>query len=200
MTDVTGSAHAELVRELARLPGVGQKTAARLAYHLLRRPAEEVRRLADTLVACRERIRRCAVCNTLADSDPCRICGDPERDGATLCVVEQPADLVAIERTGEFRGRYHVLLGALSPLRGIGPDEIDCAGLERRVAEGGIAEVILATNPNVEGEATALWIARRLRPSGVRLTRLAFGLPVGGELDYADDVTVSRSLAGRREM
>lgn len=198
--DVTGSAHADLARELARLPGVGAKTASRLAYHLLRQPSGDVKRLAETILQCRDRIHRCATCNALADSDPCRICAAPDRDPAVLCVVEDSPDLVAIERTGEFRGRFHVLGGALSPLRGVGPEAIDVEGLERRIREGGISEVILATNPNVEGEATALWLARRIKPLGVRVTRIAFGLPVGSELDWADDVTVSRSLGGRREL
>jgi recombination protein RecR len=198
--EITGNAHAELVRELTRLPGIGAKSAGRLAYHLLRLPEGEVRRFAETLLSCRGRIRRCGVCNALADADPCRICSDPGRDGSILCVVEQPQDLVVIERTGEYRGRYHVLGGALSPLKGIGPEEIDTVGLERRVREGGIREVILATNPNVEGEATALFLSRRLKGPDVRVTRIAFGLPVGSELDWADDVTVSRSLGGRREL
>jgi len=198
--DITGSAHEEIVRELSRLPGIGAKTASRLAYHLLRRPEDEVRRLAEVIVSCRNRIRRCAICNALADGDPCRICSDGERDEAIICVVEDSPDLIAIERTGEFHGKYHVLQGVLSPLKGIGPDEIEAAGLERRIEAGGIREVILATNPNVEGEATALYLARRIKPLGVRVTRIAFGLPVGSELDYADDVTVSRSLGGRREL
>ncbi len=198
--DITGSAHSDLARELARLPGIGAKTASRLAYHLLRRPEDDVRRLAETILACRGKIRRCRLCNALADADPCRICAAPERDPSILCVVEDSPDLIAIERTGEFHGRYHVLMGILSPLRGIGPDDIDIAGLERRVREGDVREVILATNPNVEGEATAVYLSRRLKPAGVRVTRIAFGLPVGAELDYADDVTVSRALGGRREL
>jgi recombination protein RecR len=188
-----------LAAEFQRLPGIGAKSAARLAYHLLRSSDEEAERLADAIRDARKAVRRCSVCNTLTEEDPCEICADPRRDPTILCVVEEPGNLVAIEKTREFRGRYHVLWGALSPLKGIGPDEIDVAGLVARVTPE-VREVVLATNPNVEGEATALYLARRLKPTGARLTRIAFGLPVGGDIEYADEVTMARSLENRREM
>ncbi|HSE62650.1 MAG TPA: recombination mediator RecR [Thermoanaerobaculia bacterium] len=188
-----------LVSEFQRLPGIGAKSAARLAYYLLRSPREEAERLASAITESREAVRRCSVCNTLTEADPCEVCSDPERDGSLLCVVEEPGNVAAIEKTREFRGRYHVLWGALSPLRGIGPDEIDVAGLVARVTPD-VREVVLATNPNVEGETTALYIAKRLKPTGVRVTRIAFGLPVGGDIEYADEVTMARSLENRREL
>lgn len=188
-----------LASELQRLPGIGSKSAARLAYHLLRSPREEADRLVSAIANARDTVRRCSLCNTLTEEDPCAVCADPRRDASILCVVEEPSNVVAIERTREFKGRYHVLWGALSPLKGIGPDEIDVAGLLRRMAPE-VKEVILATNPNVEGEATALYLARRLRSNGVRVTRIAFGLPVGGDIEYADEVTVARSLENRREL
>lgn len=188
-----------LASELQRLPGIGAKSAARLAYFLLRSPRDEAERLARAIAESREAIRRCSICNTLTEGDPCDVCADPMRDASLLCVVEDPGNVAAIEKTREFRGRYHVLWGALSPLKGIGPDEIDSAGLTRRITPE-IKEVILATNPNVEGEATALYLARRLKPTGVRVTRIAFGLPVGGDIEYADEVTMARSLENRREL
>jgi recombination protein RecR len=188
-----------LVSEFQRLPGIGAKCAARLAYYLLRAPVEEAGRLSQAISESRAAVRRCSVCNTLTETDPCEICSDPERDASILCVVEEPGNVAAIEKTREFRGRYHVLWGALSPLRGIGPAEIDVEGLVRRVTTE-VAEVVLATNPNVEGEATALYIAKRLKPSPVRVTRIAFGLPVGGDIEYADEVTMARSLENRREL
>ena len=188
-----------LASELQRLPGIGGKSAARLAYHLLRSPHEEAERLARVIAEARAAVRRCTVCSTLTEEDPCEICSDPERDGTLLCVVEEPGNVSAIEKTREFKGRYHVLWGALSPLKGIGPDEIDVAGLLRRIGPE-VAEVILATNPNVEGEATALYLAKRLKGSPVRVTRIAFGLPVGGDIEFADEVTMARSLEGRREL
>src|SRR6266542_6143871 len=188
-----------LVSEFQRLPGIGAKSAARLAYFLLRAPREEADRLAQAISESREAVRRCSVCNTLTEIDPCEICSDPERDSTLLCVVEEPGNVAAIEKTREFRGRYHVLWGALSPLKGIGPDEIDGAGLLRRVTPQ-VREVIFATNPNVEGEATALYLARKLKPTGVRVTRIAFGLPVGGDIEYADEVTMARSLENRRDL
>jgi recombination protein RecR len=188
-----------LVSEFQRLPGIGAKSAARLAYYLLRSPSEEAARLASAITESRDAVRRCSVCNTLTETDPCEICSDPQRDASLLCVVEEPGNVAAIEKTREFRGRYHVLWGALSPLRGIGPDEIDVAGLVVRVTPE-IREVVLATNPNVEGETTALYIAKRLKPVGVRVTRIAFGLPVGGDIEYADEVTMARSLENRREL
>ena len=191
---------ARLIDALQRLPGIGPKTAQRLTFFLLKRPAPEVRELADALLALKERIVYCGVCFNVTDQDPCRICADPGRDGRLLCVVEEPNDLLAMERTGEFRGRYHVLLGALSPLDGIGPEDLKIRELLARVEAGGVAEVILATNPNVEGEATALYLAKLLRPLGVRVTRIARGLPVGGDLEYADQVTLTKALEGRREV
>jgi recombination protein RecR len=188
-----------LVSEFQRLPGIGSKSAARLAYYLLRSPRDEADRLASAITESREAVRRCSTCNTLTETDPCDICSDPQRDATLLCVVEEPGNVAAIEKTREFRGRYHVLWGALSPLRGIGPDEIDVAGLVARVTPE-VREVVLATNPNVEGETTALYIAKRLKPSGVRVTRIAFGLPVGGDIEYADEVTMARSLENRREL
>ena len=188
-----------LAAEFQRLPGIGAKSAARLAYHLLRSSDEEAERLAAAIRDARSAVRRCSVCNTLTEEDPCEICADPRRDATILCVVEEPGNLAAIEKTREYRGRYHVLWGALSPLKGIGPDEIDVAGLVSRVTPE-VREVVLATNPNVEGEATALYLARRLKGTGVRLTRIAFGLPVGGDIEYADEVTMARSLENRREL
>ncbi len=188
-----------LASEFQRLPGIGAKSAARLAYHLLRSPDEDAERLARAISESRAAVRRCSICNTLTEEDPCEICSDPQRDAALLCVVEEPGNLAAVEKTREYRGKYHVLWGALSPLKGIGPDEIDVAGLVSRVTPE-VREVVIATNPNVEGEATALYLARRLKPSGVRVTRIAFGLPVGGDIEYADEVTMARSLENRREL
>ena len=191
---------ARLIEALERLPGIGPKTAQRLAFHLLKQPAANVRDLAEALVDVKTRVVYCSVCFNVTDLDPCRICGDPGRDAEVLCVVEEPNDLMAMERTGEYRGRYHVLLGALSPLDGIGPDEIKVRELLARVEANHIREIILATNPNVEGDATALYLSKLLRPLGLRVTRIARGLPVGGDLEYADEVTLSRALEGRREM
>jgi len=188
-----------LAAEFQRLPGIGAKSAARLAYHLLRSSDDDAERLATAIRESRAAVRRCSTCNTLTEEDPCEICSDPQRDATLLCVVEEPGNLAAIEKTREFKGRYHVLWGALSPLRGIGPDEIDTAGLVARVTPG-VKEVVIATNPNVEGEATALYLARRLKATGVRITRIAFGLPVGGDIEYADEVTMARSLENRREL
>jgi recombination protein RecR len=188
-----------LAAEFQRLPGIGAKSAARLAYHLLRSSDEEAERLASAIRDARAAVRRCSTCNTLTEVDPCEICTDPRRDASILCVVEEPGNLAAIEKTREFKGRYHVLWGALSPLKGIGPDEIDVAGLVARVTPE-VEEVVIATNPNVEGEATALYLARRLKAAGVRITRIAFGLPVGGDIEYADEVTMARSLENRREL
>ena len=191
---------ARLIDALQRLPGIGPKTAQRLTFFLLKRPAEEVRELSSSLMAVKERIVYCSTCFNVTDQNPCRICADPARDGAVVCVVEEPNDLLAMERTGEYRGRYHVLLGALSPLDGIGPDDLKIRELLARLDGKGTAEVILATNPNVEGEATALYLAKLLRPLAVRITRIARGLPVGGDLEYADQVTLSKALEGRREI
>jgi recombination protein RecR len=191
---------ARLIEALERLPGIGPKTAQRLAFHLLKQPAAAVRELAEALADVKARVVHCSSCFNITDADPCRICGDPARDPGLLCVVEEPNDLMAMERTGEFRGRYHVLLGALSPLDGIGPDELKVRELLTRIEGNHVREVILATNPNVEGDATALYLSKLLRPLGLRVTRIARGLPVGGDLEYADEVTLSRALEGRREM
>jgi recombination protein RecR len=189
-----------LIELLQRLPGIGPKTAQRLAFFVLKQPAPAVRELAEALLDVKARVLHCGRCFNITDADPCRICADPARDAGLLCVVEEPNDLGAMERTGEYRGRYHVLLGALSPLDGIGPDELKVRELLARVEADGVREVILATNPNVEGDATALYLSKLLRPLGVRITRIARGLPVGGDLEYADEVTLSRALEGRREM
>ncbi len=189
-----------LIDELTRLPGVGSKTAQRLALHLLKRPSEEVTALARALTEAKGKIRYCSVCSNYTDVDPCQICSDERREGAVLCVVEDPGDVIAMERTREFRGRYHVLQGAISPMEGIGPDDIRLRELIDRLADGNISEVILATNPTVEGEATALYIARLVKPLGIRVTRIARGLPEGGDIDYVDEVTLTRALEGRREL
>jgi recombination protein RecR len=196
-----------LTRELSRLPGIGQKTAIRLAFHILRTPTQQVRDLALALTEVKEKIRLCSVCMNLTESDPCGLCQDSSRDPHILCVVAQPPDLLAIERTSSFRGRYHVLHGVLSPLEGIGPDDLRLRELLRRLQGDGadaavepIEELIVATSPNVEGEATAMYIARMLKPLGVRVTRIASGLPIGGDLEYADGVTIARALEVRREM
>jgi recombination protein RecR len=189
-----------LLAALERLPGVGPKSARRLAHHLLGAPAGEAESLVEALRLARERTRACTVCHALTEEDPCALCTDPARDARLLAVVEDAADVEVLERTREFRGRYHVLGGALAPLRGIGPDDLHVADLLSRIEPEGISEVLLATNPNVDGEATALYLARRLKPLGVKVTRLAFGLPVGAALEFADEVTLSRSLSGRREM
>jgi recombination protein RecR len=191
---------ARLIDALQRLPGIGPKTAQRLTFFLLKRPADEVRELGDALLAVKEKITYCRTCFNVTDEDPCRICSDPRRDEHVICVVEEPNDLLAMERTGEYRGRYHVLLGALSPLDGIGPDDLKIRELLARLEGRETTEVILATNPNVEGEATALYLAKLLRPLAVRITRIARGLPVGGDLEYADQVTLSKALEGRREI
>ncbi|HET7875908.1 MAG TPA: recombination mediator RecR [Methylomirabilota bacterium] len=191
---------ARLIEALQRLPGIGPKTAQRLTFFLLKRPSEEVAALADALGQLKSSIVHCTICFNVTEEDPCRICRDPQRDRRALCVVEEPNDLLALERTGEFRGRYHVLLGALSPLDGIGPEDLRVRELLTRLEGERVEEVILATNPSVEGEATAIYLAKLLKPLGVRITRIARGLPVGGDLEYADEVTLSKALEGRREM
>ena len=194
---------ARLIEALQRLPGIGPKTAQRLTFFLLKRPADEVAELADALGQLKVRILHCSACFNVTEEDPCRICSDPARDARSLCIVEEPNDLLALERTGEFRGRYHVLLGALSPLDGIGPEDLKVRELLLRLEQGGVGgveEVILATNPSVEGEATAIYLAKLLRPLVPRITRIARGLPVGGDLEYADEVTLSKALEGRKEM
>ena len=187
-----------LISELSRLPGIGPRTATRLSYHLLKVSIEQARRLAEAIIDVKEKLGHCSRCNSITAADPCDYCTDPTRDAARLCVVEEPFNIQPIERTGEFHGRYHVLLGALSPQRGIGPGELRIEGLFDRL--DGVEEVILATNPNVEGEATALYLARRLKPLVPRVTRLAFGMPVGGDIEFTDEVTLGRSLAGRRDL
>jgi recombination protein RecR len=195
------SAIDDLVTELAKLPGIGRKTAQRLTFHLLKQPVETAARLADAIRAVRERVRACGVCGTLSDEDPCAICRDPRREAAVLCVVEEAADVTAIERTGRFRGRYHVLGGRISPLEGVGPDALRLDRLVERVANGsGVREVIIATNPSMEGEVTATYLQQLLKPTGVRVTRIARGLPVGGDLEYADGVTIAQALDARRDM
>jgi recombination protein RecR len=189
-----------LVAQLKRLPGIGEKSATRLAFYLLGTSEAQVHELSDAIVRVKKDIVLCASCFDLTDESPCPICRDPSRDSSLLCVVEEPADLAAVERAGGFRGHYHVLGGALSPIDGIGPDALRVSELEARIAAGGVQEVILATNPNADGDATAHLIAERLRERGVRLTRIAYGMPLGGDLEYADHVTVGRSLENRREM
>ena len=188
----------DLIDELGRLPGVGPKSAQRIAFHLLQAESVDVRRLADVLIEVKAKVRFCTICFNVSEAEQCRICSDPRRDPAVLCVVEEYKDVVAIERTREFRGRYHVLGGAISPLDGIGPDQLRIKELLQRLADGTVTEVILATDPNLEGEATATYLTRMLKDFGLRVTRLASGLPVGGDLEYADEVTLGRAFVGRR--
>lgn len=187
-----------LIRELSKFPGVGEKTATRLALHILRSSPEDVHSLAECILAVKEKVRLCTVCFNISDSEICAICSNETRDSRIVCVVEGPQDVAAIEKTGEFRGRYHVLHGVLSPLDGVGPEDLKIESLVERVVSGGIEEVIMATNPKVEGETTALYVAKLLKPFGVKVTRLAQGLPMGGELEYFDEATVSKALEGRR--
>jgi recombination protein RecR len=189
-----------LVDELGRLPGIGPKSAQRIAFYLLKSAPEDAKRLARTIVEAKERVSWCRRCFNFAEGELCVYCRDDRRDPALMCVVEEPRDIVAVERTQEFRGRYHVLLGAISPIEGIGPDQLKVKELLTRVNDEGVEEVILATNPNIEGEATAMYLARLLKPLGLRVTRIASGLPVGGDLEYADEVTLGRALEGRREV
>ena len=190
----------DLIDELGRLPGVGPKSAQRIAFHLLQADPVDVRRLAQVLIEVKERVKFCSVCGNVAEEETCRICRDPRRDPAVLCVVEEPKDVVAIERTREFKGRYHVLGGAISPIEGIGPDQLRIKELMTRLADGAVTEVIIATDPNLEGEATATYLTRFLADLGLRVTRLASGLPVGGDLEYADEVTLGRAFEGRRSV
>jgi recombination protein RecR len=189
-----------LIQQLTRLPGVGERTAGRLAFYLLRADREYAQELASALLALKDDIRLCSVCFALTEADPCPICTDPARSAESICVVEEPADLLAVERAREFRGRYHVLQGALAPLDGIGPEELKIQPLLMRLRDGAVREVILATNPTAEGEATALYLARLIKPLGIRVTRIAHGIPVGGDLEYTDVMTVGRAIEGRREM
>jgi len=191
---------ARLLEELERLPGIGPKSAQRVAFHLLKGDDDAAQRLADAIVEVKRQIHFCTVCFNFASEDLCEYCADGERDVSKICVVEEPRDVVAIERTGEFRGRYHVLQGAISPIDGIGPEQLRVMELISRLEDGSVKEVVVATNPNVEGETTALYLARLIKPLGVRVTRIASGLPVGGDLEYADEVTLGRALEARREM
>ena len=189
-----------LIDELGRLPGVGPKSAQRIAFHLLKLPDEDASRLARAITEAKEKVSFCRRCFNVCEGEECGICLDSRRDSTVVCVVEEPRDVVAVEKTGEFRGRYHVLQGAISPLEGIGPDQIRVRELLTRLGAEDIAEVILCTNPNIEGEATAMYLARLLKPLGIRVTRIASGLPVGGDLEYADELTLGRALEGRREL
>jgi recombination protein RecR len=191
---------ADLVTALQRLPGIGARSAQRLAYHLLKTPRDEVDALCAALLSVKERVTYCSNCNNITDIEPCAYCTASDRDGRLICVVEQPENVAAIEKTRGFRGRYHVLMGAIAPLQGIGPDDLKMKGLLTRVSEGGIEEVILATNPTVEGEATALYLAKLIKPLGPKVTRIAMGVPVGSDIDYTDEFTMSKSLEGRREL
>jgi recombination protein RecR len=188
----------DLIDELGRLPGVGPKSAQRIAFHILQSDPHDVRRLAEVLVEVKDKVVFCSVCGNVAEEETCRICRDQRREPTVICVVEESKDVVAIERTREFRGRYHVLGGAISPIEGVGPDDLRIRELMTRLADGVVTEVILATDPNLEGEATATYLTRLLRPMGLRVTRLASGLPVGGDLEYADEVTLGRAFEGRR--
>jgi recombination protein RecR len=194
------SAIDELAAELSKLPGIGRKTALRLTYHLLKQPPEQSRKLATALVGLVERVRRCSVCSNLTEEDPCDICSDPRRDRGLLCVVEEASDIGAIERAGEYRGVYHVLGGRLSPLDGVGPEDLNVHGLVDRVSSGAVHEVIIATNPSLEGEATALYVQRQVAPHVPAVTRIARGIPVGGDLEYADGVTIAQAINARRAM
>ena len=189
-----------LIDELGRLPGVGPKSAQRLAFHILKIAPEDARRLADAIIVVKERTTLCSRCYNIAEGELCMMCTDPRRDSSILCVVEDPRDIVAVERTGEFRGRYHVLHGALNPIEGVGPEQIRVRELLGRLDTEEVREIILCTNPNLEGEATAMYLARLLKPLGLSVTRIASGLPVGGDLEYADELTLGRALEGRREM
>ncbi len=197
---LTAAPLARLIEELYKLPGIGPKSAQRLAYYILRQPAAEARALAAAILEVKEKISFCSVCQNVTDVDPCRLCTDERRDRSAICVVEEPQDVMVVERSGSYKGLYHVLHGAISPMDGIGPEDLKIKALVDRIGAGGVAEVILATNPNLEGEATAMYLARLLRPLGVKVTRLARGLPVGGDLEYADEVTLARALEGRQEM
>jgi recombination protein RecR len=194
---ITAKPIARVVDELSRLPGVGPKTAQRLTYYLLRAPTEQVEGLAEAILELKRKVVLCRECFNITDRNPCDICGNPQREATRICVVEEPLDVLALERTGQYKGQYHVLHGALSPIEGIGPEELKIRELLRRLEAGGVEEIILATNPNLEGDATAMYLTRLLQPHGVTVTRLARGLPVGGDLEYADEITLSNALAGR---
>lgn len=196
---VTARPIARVVDELSRLPGIGPKTAQRLTYHLLRAPAEQAEALAEAIMELKQNVVLCSQCFNITESSPCEICADPQRDATRICVVEEPLDVVAIERTGQYKSQYHVLHGALSPIEGIGPEELKIRELLHRLEPKAVEEVILATNPNLEGDATAMYLTRLIQPLGITVTRLARGLPIGGDLEYADEITLSNALAGRRQ-
>ena len=191
---------AKLIDQLQRLPGIGAKSAQRLAYHILKTPREDVDRLAEAMRDIKERVTYCSTCGNITDVDPCYFCTSSTRDHRVICVVEEPENVNGVEKTRQFSGLYHVLMGALSPLHGVGPDDLRIKDLLGRVAAGGVEEVILATNPNVEGEATAIYLAKLLKPLGIKVTRIAMGVPVGSDLEFADDVTMQRAMEGRREV
>jgi recombination protein RecR len=191
---------AKLIEQLQRLPGIGAKSAARLAFHVLKTPRAEIERLVEAMRDVKDRVTYCSVCSNITDTDPCYFCTHPSRDHRLICVVEEPENVTAVEKTRDYRGVYHVLMGALSPLHGVGPDDLKIRELLARVGSGTVEEVILATNPNVEGEATAIYLAKLLKPLGVRVTRIAMGVPVGSDLEYADEVTMHKALEGRREV
>ncbi|HEY3093652.1 MAG TPA: recombination mediator RecR [Vicinamibacterales bacterium] len=191
---------ARLVEQLQKLPGIGAKGAQRLAFHVLKNTRDEAERLCEAIRDVKERVTYCSTCNNITEQDPCGFCTSASRDQRVICVVEEPQNVSVVEKTREFRGVYHVLMGALSPLHGVGPDDLKIKGLLSRVGNGGVEEIILATNPTVEGEATALYLARLLKPLGVRVTRIAMGIPVGSDLEYADEVTMTRAMEGRREV
>jgi recombination protein RecR len=191
---------ARLIERLQKLPGIGAKSAQRLAYHVLRNPREDADALCAAIHDVKDKVTYCSICNNITDVDPCIYCTDESRDRRVICVVEEPQNVSVVEKTREFRGTYHVLMGTLSPLQGVGPDDLKIHGLLSRVGAGSVTEVVLATNPNVEGEATAIYLARLLKPLGVKVTRIAMGLPVGSDLDYADEITMHRALEGRREV
>ncbi|MGA3166536.1 MAG: recombination mediator RecR [Terriglobia bacterium] len=191
---------ARLIDELKRLPGIGQKSAQRIAFHLERSSREDAERLAAAILDAKDKIRLCSVCNNLTELDPCEYCADPRRDGEVICVVETPYNVISVEKTREFRGQYHVLHGALSPLQGMGPDQLKLKNLLERLKGGKVKELIIATSPTVEGEATAVYISKLIKPLGVKVSRIAMGIPVGSELEYADEVTMVKALEGRREM
>jgi recombination protein RecR len=194
------AAFQDLIEELKKLPGIGARSAQRLAFHLLRTPREEAERLAEAIRQVKDRVTYCSVCNNITDADPCRICANPARDHRVICVVEEPQNVHGVDKTGGFTGVFHVLMGAMSPLQGVGPDDLRIKGLLARITGGGVDEVILATSPTVDGEATAIYLARLLKPLGVRVTRIATGIPVGSDLEYADDLTMGKALEGRREI
>jgi len=190
----------DLIAQLQRLPGIGAKSAQRLAFHLLRSSREDVDRLVESIAVVKSRVAHCSICSNITDTDPCAFCASTDRNQGLICVVEEPQNVTAVEKTREFRGTYHVLMGVLSPLQGVGPDDLKIKGLLARVERGAVEEVVLATNPTVEGEATAIYLARLLKPLGVRVTRIAMGVPVGSDLEYADEVTMGKAMSGRREV